>query len=277
MRMWARWGVVLIVLICAVLVSPCRVHAEKKVAFVVGNSSYQKTPKLQNPYNDAAKLSEALKRLGFYVINGMNMTKVEMDDGIQQFSQQMKDADLVVFFYAGHGIQINSQNFLIPVDFEPSSTENLGAQLVSMDKILYEMEKSEQTSILFLDACRDNPLAEKIASDVAKGRSMKLDEKRGIVEISHGLAEVEGKAGTLIAYATQPGNVALDGDGANSPFTEALLEYIEEPGFEIRDVLTKVRMRVMKKTDKKQIPWDHSSLVKKVYFKEKKRWIAPPP
>ena len=189
----------------------------------------------------------------------------------------MSGAEIVVFFYAGHGIQINSKNYFIPIDFNPLKTESLRVQLVSLDEIQYEMEKNEKNSILFLDACRNNPFADKIASFIAEGRSMKIDEERGLIKISHGLAKAEGKAGTLIAYATQPGNVALDGDGANSPFTEALLKYIEEPGLEIRDVLTKVRMRVMKKTNKQQIPWDHSSLVDKVYFKEKKRWVAPPP
>jgi len=95
--------------------------------------------------------------------------------------------------------------------------------------------------------------------------------------VGQGLAEVEGKAGTLIAYATQPGNVASDGDGDNSPFTEALLRYLREPGLEIRDMLSYVRVRVMKKTSDQQIPWDHSSLIKKVYFKKKKTRFAPPP
>ena len=263
--------------IFTILFSISAVKAQNKLAFVVGNSAYQKTPILRNPSNDAKKLSEALERLGFSVISGIDMTKAEMERKILQFSQQLRVTDFVIFFYAGHGIQINTKNFLIPVDFNPSGKENLGAQLVSLDRILHEMENGEHTSIIFLDACRDNPMADEIESNMARGRSMKFDDNRGIRMVSKGLAEVEGKAGTLIAYATQPGNIALDGAGLHSPFTEALLEYIEEPGLEIRDVLTRVRMRVMIKTNKKQIPWDHSSLLEKVYFKKKKRWKAPPP
>ena len=104
-----------------------------------------------------------------------------------------------------------------------------------------------------------------------------IDEKRGVSGVRQGLAEVEGKAGTLIAYATQPGNVASDGDGRHSPFTEALLEYIKEPGLEVRDMLTRVRATVIKQTSGKQIPWDHSSLIEEIYLKKKKKRFAPPP
>jgi uncharacterized caspase-like protein len=277
MKMWNRWIMAFIMMIGATFVSPGGAQAAKKVALVIGNSAYQNASQLRNPFNDATKLSESFTRLGFKVIRVINMAKADMDKQIQYFSRQMRDAEVAVFFYAGHGIQINGKNFLIPIDFNPLEMEHLGAQLVSLDNILHEMEKGDHTSIIFLDACRDNPLADQISSNIAQGRSMKLDRNRSVDDVRQGLAEVEGKAGTLIAYATQPGNIALDGTGLNSPFTEALLEYIEEPGLEIRDVLTRVRMRVMKKTGKKQIPWDHSSLVKKVYFKEKKRWIAPPP
>jgi uncharacterized caspase-like protein len=277
MNKWQGRIIAFVVMTCAALVSTGIACAEKKVAFVVGNSAYLHAPQLRNPYNDATQLSEALTRLDFEVIRVLNMGKDQMDRQIQRFSGKMKNADIAVFFYAGHGIQINSKNFLIPVDFDPENTENLGLQLVSLDKVLHEMEKGKHTSIIFLDACRDNPLADQISSNISAGRSVRLDQNRGIDDVRQGLAEVEGKAGTLIAYATQPGNVALDGAGLNSPFTEALLEYIEEPGIDIRDILTKVRMRVMKKTKEKQVPWDHSSLVEKVYFKEKKRWAAPPP
>ena len=112
---------------------------------------------------------------------------------------------------------------------------------------------------------------------MGQGRSVMIDEDRGVKGIRQGLAEVEGKAGTLIAYATQPGNIALDGTGRNSPFTEALLKYISTPGLEVRDMLTKVRARVMEKTQEKQIPWDHSSLIEEIYLKKKKKRFAPPP
>jgi uncharacterized caspase-like protein len=277
MDRWVKGKVFILILLCAIFFPSVGARDEKKVALVIGNSAYKSTAQLRNPFNDATKLSEAFKRLSFEVISGINMTKADMDMQVQLFSDRMRDASVVVFFYAGHGMQINSKNFLVPVDFNPLSGTDLGPQLVSLDNILHEMEKGEHVNIVFLDACRDNPLADQLASNLAKGRSIKLDEERGVRVVRQGLAEVEGKAGTLIAYATQPGNVALDGSGDNSPFTEALLQYVEEPGLEIRDILTNVRMRVMNKTEKKQIPWDHSSLVKKIYFKEKPKVLAPPP
>jgi uncharacterized caspase-like protein len=251
--------------------------AEKRVALILGNSAYEHSTPLRNPVNDANALSKAFSRLDFKVIQGVDQTKLEMDNQIQLFSENLKGTELAVFFYAGHGIQLNFKNHLVPVDFNPQVDTNLISQLISLDNILHELEKKKCVSIIFLDACRDNPLANKLSANLSSGRSLLIDEKRGVKVVGQGLAEVEGKAGTLIAYATQPGNVASDGDGKNSPFTEGLLKYIEQPGLEIRDMLSYVRVRVIKKTAEKQIPWDHSSLVKKVYFKKKKRRFAPPP
>lgn len=257
--------------------SPTIAQAEKRVALILGNSAYGHSTPLRNPVNDANALSKAFTRLGFKAIRGVDQTKSGMDNQIQLFSEHLKGAELAVFFYAGHGIQLNFKNYLVPVDFNPQVDTNLISQLISLDNILHELEKKKCISIIFLDACRDNPLANKLAANLSSGRSLLIDKKRGVKVVGQGLAEVEGKAGTLIAYATQPGNVASDGDGKNSPFTEGLLKYIEQPGLEIRDMLSYVRVRVIKKTAEKQIPWDHSSLVKKVYFKKKIRRFAPPP
>jgi uncharacterized caspase-like protein len=266
-----------IIIFLVFVVSSQTAWAKKRVALVLGNSAYKHTTPLRNPVNDAISLSKAFTRLGFEVIRGTDQTKSGMDRQIQKFSRHLRGADLAVFFYAGHGMQLNFKNYLVPVDFNPQMGNNLIFQLISLDNILHELEKRKRVSIIFLDACRDNPLADKLESSLSEGRSLMIDKNRGVKVVGQGLAEVEGKAGTLIAYATQPGNVASDGDGKNSPFTEGLLKYIEEPGLEIRDMLSYVRVRVLKKTAEKQIPWDHSSLVKKVYFKKKKRKPAPPP
>lgn len=259
------------------VVSLSLAQAETRVALIVGNSAYTHTGMLRNPVNDATALTKAFTRLGFKVIHGINLTKSGMDNKIRLFSKLLDGAEMAVFFYAGHGMQLNFKNYLIPIDFDPYAGSNLISQLTGLDCIMSELEKREHVSIIFLDACRDNPLADQLASNLARGRSLSIDDNRGVKAVGQGLAQVEGEAGTLIAYATQPGNVASDGDGDNSPFTEALLKYLEEPGLDIRDMLSKVRMNVMKKTSDKQIPWDHSSLVKKVYFKKKKRRFAPPP
>lgn len=259
------------------IVFPCDAIAEKRIALVWGNSSYLYSSPIKNPVNDARAISEALDKLGFNVIRGTDLTKLEMDRQIAAFAKRLKDADIAIFFYAGHGLQLNMKNYLVPIDFNPNSDAYLITMLVSMDTILSELEKEKRVSIIFLDACRDNPLANKLAANMGRGRSLLFDENRGVSVIRQGLAEVEGKAGTLIAYATQPGNIALDGAGRNSPFTEALLKYINIPGLEVRDMLTKVRVRVIKKTREKQIPWDHSSLVEEIYLKKKKKRFAPPP
>lgn len=267
----------LLMLTWTFIISPPVAQAEKRVALILGNSAYRHSSPLKNPVNDAKALSESFTQLGFYVICGIDKTKSGMDNQIQLFSKHVEGAELAVFFYAGHGMQLNFENYLVPIDFDPQAGNNLISQLISLDNILHELEKEKRISIIFLDACRDNPLANKLASNLESGRSLLIDKNRGVKVVGQGLAEVEGKAGTLIAYATQPGNVASDGDGDNSPFTEALLRYLEEPGLEIRDMLSYVRVRVMKKTSDQQIPWDHSSLIKKVYFKKKKTRFAPPP
>jgi len=259
------------------IVFPCDAIAEKRIALVCGNSSYLYSSPIKNPVNDARAISEALDKLGFNVIRGTDLTKLEMDRQIATFAKRLKDADIAIFFYAGHGLQLNMKNYLVPIDFNPNSDAYLITMLVSMDTILSMLEKEKRVSIIFLDACRDNPLASKLAANMGRGRSLLFDENRGVSVIRQGLAEVEGKAGTLIAYATQPGNIALDGAGRNSPFTEALLQYINIPGLEVRDMLIKVRVRVIKKTREKQIPWDHSSLVEEIYLKKKKKRFAPPP
>lgn len=259
------------------IVFPCDAIAEKRIALVCGNSSYLYSSPLKNPVNDARAISDALDKLGFNVIRGIDLSKSKMDRQIAAFSKRLQGADIAIFFYAGHGLQLNMKNYLVPIDFNPNSDAYLITMLVSMDTILSELEKEKSVSIIFLDACRDNPLASKLAAHMGRGRSLLFDENRGVSVISQGLAEVEGKAGTLIAYATQPGNIALDGAGRNSPFTEALLKYINIPGLEVRDMLTKVRVRVIKKTREKQIPWDHSSLVEEIYLKKKKKRFAPPP
>ncbi|MGD2271858.1 MAG: caspase domain-containing protein [Desulfobacterales bacterium] len=265
------------VLFWVTVLPPTIAQAAKRVALILGNSAYLHSTPLRNPVNDANSLAEAFTRLGFTVVHGIDQTKTGMDNQIRLFSKKLKGAKTAVFFYAGHGMQLNFKNYLIPIDFDPRADTNLISQLISLDKILHELEKKKRVSIVFLDACRDNPLANNLAAKLSSGRSLAIDKTRGVKVVGKGLAEVEGKAGTLIAYATQPGNVASDGDGKNSPFTESLLKYIEEPGLEIRDMMSYVRVRVMKKTDEKQIPWDHSSLVKKVYFKKKKGRFAPPP
>ena len=246
-------------------------------ALIIGNSAYRFTTPLKNPVNDAVALAAALERLGFTVVRGLDLSSADMNFQISEFAESLGRAKVVFFYYAGHGMQIDGRNYLVSVDFDPSGKSTLGSELVGMDKVLNKLTRRQSVCIVILDACRDNPLAIKLSAEIKSGRYMTLSGDRGIQNVGKGLAEIKGDVGTLIAYATQPGNVASDGDGNHSPFADGLLQYIESPGVEIRDILTQVRKHVIKKTLNSQIPWDHSSLLERVYLKHKLERSAPPP
>jgi uncharacterized caspase-like protein len=246
-------------------------------ALIMGNSAYQLTHPLKNPVNDAVALAAALERLGFTVVRGFDLSLAAMDSRIAEFSQNLGESKAVFFYYAGHGMQLDGRNYLVPVDFDPGGEGTLATRLVAMDKILNNITEGQHVSIVILDACRDNPLANKLSAEGKSGRYLSLSSDRGVQVVGKGLAEIKGNVGTLIAYATQPGNVAADGDGNHSPFADGLLKFIESPGLEIRDILTQVRKYVIQETRNKQIPWDHSSLVERVYLKQKQMRSAPPP
>lgn len=251
--------------------------AQESVALIIGNGEYEHTTRLKNPVNDATALAEKLKELGFEVVHGNNLTKEMIEKRVEAFGKIMQNAEIAVFFYAGHGLQINGQNYLIPTDFSLDDEVDLSERLVNLEDVLGRMTSEKRVNLVFLDACRDNPFAADLKANLSSGRSLQLQETRAIKVVGQGLAEVEGGVGTLIAFATQPGNVALDGAGDHSPFTTGLLKYIGKPGTEVSDMLKNVRKHVLEETDGKQIPWDHSSLTERYYFKKKKQKRAPPP
>jgi uncharacterized caspase-like protein len=234
--------------------------AEKRVALVIGNSAYQHTPALKNPSNDATDIAAALRQLDFDVIDGTDLTKDEMEQRIREFAAKLAGADVGLFFYAGHGLQVDGKNFLAPVDAKLQSDTDLDFEAVELNLVLKQLERNSRISVVFLDACRDNPLATTLA---ATSRS---------VEVGRGLARIDKAVGMMIAFSTQPGNVALDGEGRNSPFTGALLHHIATEGASINDVMIDVRNDVLKATDGKQVPWENSSLTGQFFFKPK----APP-
>jgi hypothetical protein len=239
--------------------------ADKRVALVIGNSAYKNTPLLKNPANDATDIAGALKRLNFEVINGLDLDYSGMRAVARQFNDKLVDADVALLFYAGHGLQVAGKNYLIPVDAQIESQADLDFGTIDLDLILHSMEAGARTNIIFLDACRDNPLAANLARRMGTRSAA----------ISRGLAQVESGVGTLIAFSTQPGNVALDGEGRNSPFTAALLKTIERPGLPISEVMIEVRNEVLRSTDRRQVPWDNSSLTGQFYFKPPVPGAAP--
>jgi uncharacterized caspase-like protein len=260
----ARFAVFVVVAVALFLAGPTDLDAEwpargiehKRVALVIGNSAYQHTRKLENPKNDAADMSTALRRLGFHVIEGLDLDKAGFDKKIRDFAAALKGAEVGVFFYAGHGLQVSGHNYLVPIDSQLTTASALDFEMVRLDLVHRTMEREAQTSILFFDACRDNPLSRNLA------RAMGTRS----VEIGRGLAAVEGGVGTLISYSTQPGNVALDGAGRNSPYSGALVRQLGASNDDLSAVLIAVRNDVMKETDSRQVPWEHSALTRRFYF-----------
>ncbi len=232
--------------------------AEKRVALVLGLSSYRAVPELSNPRNDATDVAEKLRKLGFDVVEGHDLDHDGLTAKIREFSKAMTGAEAALFYYSGHAIQVNGTNYLAPVDTTLADPSDIDFELVKLDLITEQMQnaqadKSLKVGLVFLDACRNNPLA----------RNLKSSSRA----IGAGLAKVqEAPHGMLIAFSTQPGNVALDGVGRNSPFTKAVLANIDRPGLSVGDMLINVRTEVMKETADKQVPWENSSLTGQFYF-----------
>jgi hypothetical protein len=241
----------------AAAVSPAVAEAPaKRVALVIGNSAYQHAGHLPNPKNDATDVAAALEQMGFLVILGTDLDKVNMERTIRRFAQAAKGAQVGLLFYAGHGIQVAGQNYLVPIDAKLDDASGLDFELVRADLVQRTMEREAVTNLLFLDACRDNPLARNLARAMGTRSA----------SIGRGLAVVESGIGTLISFSTQPGNVALDGDGRNSPYTGALVRNLGRGGQDISSLLIGVRREVMASTNNQQVPWEHSALTERFYF-----------
>src|SRR6266481_1032089 len=244
--------------VAAFLVSGNAAFANKRVAFVVGNAAYKNVGPLPNPAIDAKSMARVLRNVGFDVVEGVNLSRDAMTAKLLEFGKKAEGADVAVFFYAGHGIAIDGTNYLLPVDADLKSEMDvkLGAA-INVDLTLEQTMSEAKVKLVFLDACRDNPFAAKI-------RSAKATRS---VNVQTGLAEMKSGQGTLLAFATGPGQTALDGEqGINSPFTRALLANIATPGVEIQQAMTKVRAQVNEETNKNQLPWGHTNLIGTVYL-----------
>ena len=234
--------------------------SESRVALVIGNADYQ-TGRLRNPVNDSKDMAEILRRLGFEVITRTNADKRAMVLAIREFGKKLRSTDVGLFYYAGHGVQIDGRNYLIPIAANISTEPEVEFEAVNAERVLATMEEADNpVNIVMLDACRDNPLARSFRSK------------------SRGLARMEAPVGSFVAYATAPNSVARDGEGRNGVFTGYLLKHIITPGIKIEDVLKRVRKDVMEETGNKQVPWQSSSLTGDFYFKvDVKATIEPTP
>jgi uncharacterized membrane protein YgcG len=244
--------------VIGVLASSGAARAEHRVAFVVGNGAYKNVTQLPNPPLDAKAMAALLRNIGFEVVEGTNLTRDTMTERLLEFGKKAQGADVAVFFYAGHGIAVDGTNYLLPVDADIKSEMDVKlGSAINIDTTLDQTMSDAKVKLVFLDACRDNPFAAKIKSNSAT-RS---------VSVQTGLAEMKSGEGTLIAFATGPGQTALDGqEGTNSPFTRALIAHITTPGVEIQQAMTEVRAQVNEETNKGQLPWGHTNLIGAVYL-----------
>jgi TPR repeat protein len=248
-RTLARVGVVAL-LVFALLARSA--WAETRIALVIGNAAYAEGP-LANPRNDAELMARTLRGVGFEVTTVLDGGQEAMKRAIVDFGRRLTASDAVgLFYYAGHGVQVDGENFLIPVGVEIVAVEEVALYAISLTDLLKTMGRAQsRLNIAILDACRDNPFP-------AASRSL-----------ARGLAPVTAPSGTLIAYATAPGEVALDGAGANSPYTAALAAQIPHEGSPLEDVFRRTRRKVLDVTGGRQTPWEHSSLTGEFFFRPK--------
>jgi hypothetical protein len=251
------------VLVCAALsmalvVMASRGEAATRRAFVVGNSAYQYTSVLPNPSSDAQDMAAQLRKLGWEVTLQLDLSRAAMLNAFAAFSRQLEPDDLSLVYFAGHALQLGGENYLAPVDARLESEEAVRRQFVPLNALLADLSRLSRTRIVILEACRDNPFAPAVAAEGQKARSVASGAK--------GLARVYAGVGSFIVYSTQPGNVALDGTGRNSPFTKALLDHISLAGADVHAVMRRMRADVQQGTREQQIPWEKSSLIDEVAF-----------
>jgi uncharacterized caspase-like protein len=248
---WPRsFRIRLLFIAAALLLFAHPAFAEKRVALILGNSAYQNVPPLANPANDGAVMSATFKKAGFDLVDyRQDLTARDTRKALRDFADAARDADIAVVYYAGHGIEVEGSNYLIPVDARLERDTDVYDETLSLDRILVAIEPARKLRLVILDACRDNPFSRIMQRTVA-ARS-----------IGRGLAKVEPNSpNTLIAYSARAGSTAQDGDGKNSPFTLALSRHIATPGLDVRRAFGFVRDEVLKTTGNKQEPFVYGSL-----------------
>lgn len=242
---------ILIFAIAMLLASLAGAAAERRVALVLANGGYTALPGLKNAVGDGEAVADRLKQMGFEVVSGFDLSKAETQATMAQFAKTVRGAEVALFFYAGHGLQVSGRNYLLPVDAVLEDETSLDFETVSLDFVLRQLSRETKVRLVFLDACRNNPLI----------------TSRGFSNARQGLAEVQfedGGNGTLIAFATSPNEVAFDGSGAHSPFAEALLRHIGDENVQLTTVMTRVTGAVYKATAGRQRPWVNASLIDEV-------------
>jgi uncharacterized caspase-like protein len=254
-RCITAFGFAAVAPLLAATAAPSHATANSRVALVIGNANY-KVGALKNPVNDAKAVATSLRNLGFEVTHRENASLREMLDAFQQFSTQSKSAEVRVVYYAGHGVQLKGRNYLLPVDTEIRAEDEMPNKSADLNEFLDRLGGIKQgINVVILDACRNNPFSgsEIVGPD---GRRLKF---RGATPA--GLAPVEAPLGSMIAFSTAPGGVALDNpQERNSLYTKHLLEHLNAPGLPVELLFKRVRLAVAKETGRVQVPWESSSL-----------------
>lgn len=229
--------------------SQSTLNALPRIALIIGNTKYLEAP-LKNPGNDAKAIAAELQKVGFKVNLQLDTGRAQLADAIQAYGADLaKTKGVGLFYYAGHGAQLGWRNYLIPVDADVEKLEDMKTKTVELNTLLAGLTKAQNPmNVIILDACRDNPFGSKVPTE------------------HKGLSQFDAPPGSLLAYATSPGNTAGDGEGANGLYTENLLREIKVPEAKIEDVLKRVRLNVRRKSEGQQIPWESTSLEEDFYF-----------
>jgi hypothetical protein len=243
----------------SVFVTPA--FADNRVALVIGNSAYARVPHLPNPVHDAEDVAAALKRSGFEIIVATDLDKAGMDEAMIKFARAARTAEVAMFYYTGHALQFGGINYLVPVDAQINER-----RMVRVDDVIADMQPAKNLRVLVLDSCRDNPLAEQLKRSIGTARS---------ASIGRGLARIDSPEGMIIAYATQPGRTADDGDGRNSPYTTAFLKNVETKE-EIGTIFRRISADVYQTTHQAQLPELSLSLIGEFYLNGKLQITATP-
>ena len=226
------------------------ISTNKRVALVIGNSSYQ-VGALANPANDAKAMAQSLRESGFEVMQYTNLNKRDFEESLRAFGSKIPRGGVALFYFAGHGVQVKGVNFLLPIGAKVEKEGDVEFEAVDAGRIMNELESAgSRLNIVILDACRNNPFAQRVRS------------------LSRGLAVMSAPSGTVVAYATGPGEVASDGDGNNGLYTQELLKNMREPNLKIEEMLKRTRITVKEKTNGQQVPWENTSLDGDFYFRK---------
>ena len=254
--MWAIWGLNVRAFIKILATSLLLVvfsnlaNAEKRIALVIGNSSYKHAGKLTNPKNDATALAAKFRELGFDKVNlKLDLDATNLRRALGQFSRESAGADTAVVYFAGHGVEVDGTNYIIPTDAKLSHVDDVDFEAVELSKLMRSLNRAKKLKLVILDACRDNPFK----NNMSRGGASR--------SVGRGLARVSpAGSDTLVAYAAKEGTLAADGEGEHSPYAKALIKHLSTPGLDVRLMFGRVRDEVLAATGRKQEPFTYGSL-----------------